>query len=467
MLLEPRRMVANQQGVIEFVLSRVTSAVKVLGDPRGLPGAALDKFESHNVITIVGGRGSGKTSVLLTIASAIQRENPEVLVLDIVHPDQIASKWLPVAALVMSSVARSLATRHPRLKQNILNDEHLQLAKMRWALNIDETLQVVSRDSLNAPEWADRIFRLVTRDSDPADMFRTWLHEVLDQASMPLVLVPIDDADIAIDKADEIIDTVRTYLASPRVITLLAVDIPSLERRIRNKRLSTLPRVPEISSDKASSTTKPTFLFGLSPGEFQSAEAEAEQEYVENLLTKVLPPAGRCYLMGLSERERMHTPFRIPGQSPDLTVLDLLSDTARGSDKEPRPNITALVEAHPEIFSANIRTYANQFVMVADACRSYIAEAGTPDVEVQFDEYRARSSTPSGSSTQGPARVRIPPISSPDDYRDSRFHMALARAFLSGDEFAPLREHARRQLGVEIERFDTMHELTSFMLQRR
>jgi hypothetical protein len=468
MLLQDEQMIANQKEVVNAVVTRIDSACDALLDRREFATNSKTDFEPHHVITIVGGRGTGKTSVLMTIINEVREKIPEALVLDIIHPDQIGNKWLPIPPMIVSFIEKSLETQMPHIAKRLDQDGSLRLRHLGWTLNIDETFHVLSRDSINTSEWNEQIFNLLARTVDPASIFQTWLTKVLDLAGREVVVISIDDADIAIDKAEEIIDTLRTYLAFPRVITVLGVDIPSLERRIRNKRLATLPPVPNYNGEKPF-----TFLFGMNPADFQATEAEAEQEYVESLLTKVLPLAARCYLAGLSESEKLHKPFRIPGQVTDSTLVQILEEADSKAPKNSGINITPIIEGHPEILSLNVRLYANQYLMIKDAAAQYLIslENQSKGERISLDARRGRNQAllPSGDTTTEPQasyeRVHLQPIRTTDELLRSQYYMNIARAFLSGGDFTPLLDHVRRNYGVSPERFETIHDLVEFVLR--
>jgi len=463
MLLESEQMIANQREVIDLVVGRVSVACKVLLERSGLPQDAIRNFEPHHVITIAGGRGTGKTSVLMSAIREISTTVREALVLDIIHPDQIGNKLLPMPSLIVSFIEKSLEAQVPKLAQRLEHDETLRLRHLGWTLNIDETFHVVSRDSLNTAEWNEKIFNLFARAIDPASLFHKWIDTVLPLAARELVVVPIDDADIAIDKAEEIVDTLRTYLASPRVITVLAIDIPSLERRIRNKRLAALPPVPEFKGDGPS----PSFLFGLTPSAFQSSEAKAEHEYVESLLTKVLPQAARCYLAGLSDWERLNRPFRMPGQKAAVSLVQIL-ESAEGGANQLQFGVTMaeVVREHPEIFSDNIRRYANQYLMLQDACTRYKMETRTEELAIPLADTSHALGQSLGRAGQVNERLQLRPVRTKGELLRSRFHMDIVRSFLASSEFGPLLDYTHRNFGIDLEHFETMHEFVQFVLLR-
>ena len=68
MPLEEKYMVANQKSVIDDVVKQIGLTCEALANRKNLP-EDNQNFAPHHVISIIGGRGTGKTSVVTTIAN--------------------------------------------------------------------------------------------------------------------------------------------------------------------------------------------------------------------------------------------------------------------------------------------------------------------------------------------------------------------------------------------------------------
>ncbi len=468
MALDDEFMVGNQREVVRAMLGRITAAERALSDSIHLPDQLRRDFAPHHVITIVGNRGIGKTSVLMTIAKAVRKEIQTALVLDIIHPDRL-SALLPVSGVVVHSIEKALKREEPDLAKELFQEDSLRFRDPSWTLDTMRTYDVIARETISVEEWNSRLYELLSSPADAVSTFHAWIERLLERANKTLLVVLIDDADIAIEKAEEVIDTLRTYLTSPQIVTILAVDLPSLERRLRNNRLDKLPKLPEFREQSENSGSG--YLFGMTGMAFHSAEAKAEYDYVLNLLTKVLPPAARYHLSGLSERDRLHRPFRIPGRAEDRSVLDVLRSVYTRVEQSDEGNMAELIEVHPEIFSDNLRQFANQYVMVSDSCARYVAEsANMSDADrarmLDLYEHTIGSESALASDQLSTSGIRLSPIRDAENLLHSMFCMDVLRPFLNSGEFAAAMEVARSEYSIEIDRLDTIQELVTFILLR-
>ncbi len=452
-------LVANQKETIDKIYDRVSAACEVVSEY----GFKLpEEFYPSHVISIVGGRGTGKTSVLLTALREIRDRLDEALTIDIIRPDAM-SRFFPIIAAIVYGIEQSL---EPEAAKAISKDKTLRLRQPAWALDVSETYRVISRDSVDTSEWTERLFDLLAPPLDKVSEFQTWLMKILQISKKKILVVPIDDADVSIEKAEEVINTLRTYLASPMVVAILAIDIPSLERRIRNQRLAELPPVPELREKEAKQIG---YIWGMSPQAFQSLEAQHEQEYVENLMTKVMPPAARCYLADPSSSERLYKPFFIPGRGPPKSLLTILEEADSRAPPGSGVDLAPLIEKHPEILSSNLRFFINQLLMIKDTCAEYIAQVSslsTKEKEHLMDQFRSEKIhlvLPEADRTGD--KMPIPPIQTADQMLRSEFQMNILRSFLTSGDFVPILTYIRNERGIGMETFTTMQELVSFVLK--
>ena len=451
MVIPEEFLVANQREAVDTIVGRVTSACKSLLNPDSrLPR----KFYPNHVISIIGGRGTGKTSVLMTALERIL-EKKEALVVNIIRPDSMEKNFPIVAAIVYA------IERHPDVAAAISEDETLIFRHPSWALSVDETYRVVARDSVNTSEWASRIFDLLA-SADVVAGFQEWVDRILSVTKRKMLVVPIDDADVAIDKAEDVINTLRTYLASSKIVSILAVDIDAFERRIRNSRLSKLPNVPGYPHEPEERKDN-----HVSPWKTIEPEAQQEQKYVENLMAKVLPPAARCHLADMSKDEKLNRRFFLSGRD-DKSLVETFDEADKATQESHSVHFAPLAKAHPEILSSNVRFFANQLLMVKDVCVQYLDRMSTISEQEKatlIQKYRATELLLMDEETGELSGLGIPPASSADELLRDRFQMDIVRVFLSTGGLDPLARHIRINYGVELERLDTMSQLVRFILR--
>jgi hypothetical protein len=459
MIIPKGYLVANQAKIIDDIHKMVSATCDVVSADRPL---LPEGFSPHNVITIVGGRGTGKTSVLLTAVDQIKKTLRErALVVDVVHPDMLTGPF-PLIAAIVRGVEDALGEKKVR---RIYRDKTLRLSRSLvesiWVLKIAETYHVVSRDSVNTSEWAQRVTDLVESAVDGVDVFRSWLNALLDKAGFDILLVPMDDADTDVEKALETLETIRTFLSAPRIVSLLAVDVQNLERKLRNRQLETIPTIRVASGD-------PEFqILGETPAEFWAGEASIEQRYVKNLLTKTLPLVARTVIAEMSENDRLEKPFLVPGSESKMPLIDQIEQADKRMPHRSGIDIAPLIRKHPGILNPNLREFAYQATMVTHACIDFPREM--QDVTSKANEQWKKQTQEQTISDYGfpeklvPADIGFPRIKSSSELVRSRFQMQVILPFIFSDDFSPIRDFYR-QFGVEFGSIDTIHWLIAQIL---
>lgn len=473
--LDNEWMLSNQKVIVDKIINRIKSTCMSISEQKTIGSGKFGRdFISHHVISLVGDRGTGKTSTLLTILKTLRTDVHSALVLDVVRPDAMNIDFpLPVA--ITQAILESPACQASEIIERLKRENSLKILRQSWALNAsEETYRVIARDSLNTSDWTDRLYDLQGKPANMIPKFQDWVETVLELTGRDVLIIPIDDADIAIEKAEEVIDVLRTYLATPRIITLLALDIKALERRIRNLRLSQLPHLPNYNNENGSNI--PRLFLQMNPEEFELSEAEEEQNYVENLLAKVLPVSSRYYLSGLSEWERLNSEIYIPGFGKCKSISEMISDIDKNLTDTDGIGLLPLLENHPGLLSTNLRSFVNQFLMICNACSDYNLDQmslSSQEKEHLFTEYKEETTRTllsySSLNEEESGEVggfRLPVIRNSNEFLRSKFHMAIMRAFLVSSDFSPFLDHVRRILGIELERIPTLHELANFMLHR-
>ncbi|MBD2648072.1 MULTISPECIES: P-loop NTPase fold protein [Nostoc] len=485
-------MVANQKNVVNDVVKQIGLTCKTLANRENLP-EDNQNFAPHHVISIIGGRGTGKTSVVTTIAEQVKKDVAEAFVIDLISPDQLSVKF-PVSAIIVYAIERSLEKRKQEQEQELekqeLEKQELEKRKQElknqwekiknipnfrhpsWAVQVEnlKTYDVISRDTINTTEWHDELFKLMVSPVDLVPKFHDWLGSMLKAIGCKACVISIDDADISVEKAEEIIETIRIYLASPLIVTILAVDLPSLERKLRNIRLAKLPPVPEY---KEKQDEDGFFLFGMSRAAHQSAEAQAEQEYVENLLVKVLPPATRHVLTNLSERDRLHKPFKIPKRTSKKSLYQIIEEADKKFSKDSGVNLAPLFQKYPEIFTDNVRRYSNQFLQISNVCQEYITKLTNLSDEEKTDKtddhINLNLPTVNGDSKIVETKISQEYYLNPPETHEqgirSEFQMQIMRPFLYEGDFPSLQSHIKQKSKIDIQQFQRIHEFAKFILR--
>lgn len=438
---------SNQQEIIDSLVSIIDQLSQTA------QSSDVNSESPHHVLSILGGRGTGKTSLILTIIKQLRQGKNNALTLDLLQADQLRESFPVVPAIVALAENFIAANYSPETARNFILQHSLQIKKLAWATESPELMRTLSRDTLNLSDWNTKVFELIGQPADLLGKFRDWVGALLEATGKTILVISIDDTDISVDKASEVIDAIRIYLSDPRIVTIVAADMNSLERRIRNKRLAALPPVPEFKSSKENEA--PAYLFGLSSAQYQSEEAVAEQEYVESLLVKVLPLATRHAIRPIPESERVDRQFFLPGQSDFQSLYSLVSsaEIRLGAKKTV---LADLLLRHSDLLSKNLRTFANQYAMIRGLCASAALGSST-DIELE-SHLRTRYHAPILGSRGGGEWMRI---TSREQLSLSRFHAEILHSILSSNEFRSLENGVTISQRVQLRELPTIQEITA------
>ncbi|MDI3321412.1 hypothetical protein [Pinibacter soli] len=199
----------------------------------------------HNTITILGTRGSGKTSFLLSINKFLEKSN-EIEVLNIIDPTLIEEKghvFLNVISLIMDLVETKL--NQDECHKSAENKSSTYTRKEWRSFLNDLAAGLPSIDGIgshNADSWQDPEFVMdnglkgVSASQKLANNFNRFLKASLDILGKKAFLLMFDDIDVDASKGWIVLETIRKYFTSARLITLLSGDLKLYSTVVRQKK---------------------------------------------------------------------------------------------------------------------------------------------------------------------------------------------------------------------------------------
>lgn len=464
-LIDPQFGVGNQHEIASEIIALLESACQAQHDGSTHQGGDL-VAEPHQVISVIGDRGSGKSSVLRTTCELVRESLGEkVLVTETIYPDRLVlSTDFPLAPAILRAIEKTAPCDTPGFGPD---ETKTQLS---WAARLPETRSVLARETIGLEEWSGRLVEMIGGALDVSREFQSWVTSLLDDAQRDLLVVPIDDADIGIERVEEVVDTVRIYLAHPRIFCIVALDIDELQRRLRNRRLAALPPIPQLPAGGAEDQSAPVTFLGRLPAQFISEQAEKEQLYVEALLKKVLPPALRFWLSGLSRVDRTSQKVRIPGTSmAGVSLTERLSALDDACREHGAPRLADLFEKHPDVLSANIREYINQYLLIdqeVDRGIRRLREHGSEDESREWNDYRAAfdgriglGSEKAKASDRTPTQREHLSVGSAVEFLYGHAHARIVHALLASETYAGLKAALKRHHGTDLGELQTIHDI--------
>lgn len=235
-------------------ITRLTGVKKGdLEDPKKpLPENERRLIHRHSTIGIFGPRGVGKTSFLLTIKDAFDsgdenegellksfqlgekletNQKPEVLrkqvqTLDSIDPSRIENEDKLLITITSKILDHVRDNNEGDLSKNRAIQDALEDLARRFRVLFREATEEIQKDAASDPlRFAGEV--LFDADSGPklADAFHRFVALAADDLGVRCFLLPIDDVDTSFDKGWPLLETLRKYLSTDRLITVVSGDL--------------------------------------------------------------------------------------------------------------------------------------------------------------------------------------------------------------------------------------------------
>ena len=267
-------------------------------------GSGFERFDSQfnlmydNVFSILGKRGSGKTSAVFTIKSMLQHRNEYDIVLPVVMPEVIP-KECSMIGWVLSLLEQTVDKLENQIKEqekyNNFFEDCSYSPKKTLRREYDEIKElcysqfynVESTDSLanvirNSEQKTQNSFDFSRGIAHFWNSLRHTISKVSgfsykDEKREPLIYIFFDDVDLMPERVMDLFFTIIKYLSHPNIIVFVTADEELLYDVIENEMNERLGKYREVFTYGIASSAGPYFLPKL---------------YGD----KILPPSSRFYL---------------------------------------------------------------------------------------------------------------------------------------------------------------------------
>jgi hypothetical protein len=246
----------------------------------------------HDAITILGTRGSGKSTFLLNLREKL-RDSPDLFILKIVDPTVIEEKghiFLNIVSIIYENVKKKLEKSEGPDKFTEQKTWHDEVVKLSNGL---PTLDGIG-GGLNSPDWQESEYimekglREVRDARDMPKLFNNFITEALKRLEKKAFLLLLDDVDIDFKKGWPVLETIRKYLTTSKIITIISGDLRLFSLSIRKQYWTNLGKALLINEGE--NLKKLTH--------FNDRITEMESQY----MLKVIKPERRIYLETLFEK---------------------------------------------------------------------------------------------------------------------------------------------------------------------
>lgn len=275
--------------VIGWIDSRLQELPKA-GESKDKLSENKERF--HDTISILGSRGSGKTSFLLSILK-YYRLKSEVETIDVIDPTLIEEKG-HIFLTIISQIKHCVDSKIDNWNSENSNCSIKQIWRDR--LN-DLALGIPSIDGISKgfsdTSWQDaeyimdRGLKSVGSARKLQENFDRFIELSLQILGKKMFIIALDDIDIDFCKGWPVLETIRKYLTTPRITVLLSGDIKLFSKAIRKQQWKNF--------GKALLKNEGEILTKIS--EYNDHVTEMEGQYLQ----KVMHPERRIRLKTIKE----------------------------------------------------------------------------------------------------------------------------------------------------------------------
>ena len=253
-----------------------------------------DFIPKYNTISILGTRGSGKTSFMKSLLN-LEWTDEKIQVLSVLDPTLIEEKghpFLTIIAEINSLVISCLE------KEDVCGSSCRKVCRQQWEeqlKSLAEGLPTLDTMEPSFEKWQDADYimksglKRVKGARDLAWNFHNLLKCALKILGKKAFLIALDDIDVDFLKGWPVLETLRKYLTTPLIITLLSGDFDLYSMAIRKQQWKNFGRPLLVNEGDKLERLKA----------FDSLVTQMEGQYIQ----KVLSPNNRIYLKTLLEKK--------------------------------------------------------------------------------------------------------------------------------------------------------------------
>lgn len=248
---------------------------------------------TYNSILISGSRGAGKTSFLFSLRNKLKK-NADIEILDFLDPTLIEEKahiFFTIISLIKSKVCE-------KFNKTGYENDFLIYSKKSWHESLNKLakgLPLIDGACSKTPDFWDDATHILNKALDDVNSsfelrknFEGFLKLSLEILNKKVFLLFIDDVDTKFDKSWSLLETIRKYLATKYIITILTGDFDLFSMSIRKHQWENFGK-DFIGNETRNDNEKFEF--------FKSKITDIEAQYIE----KILPVQHRYALRTFKE----------------------------------------------------------------------------------------------------------------------------------------------------------------------
>ncbi len=284
--------------------------------------SARDGFTRvHETITVIGERGTGKSTFILNLYNRLKEHKlnnlKKILPLEILDPTLISTRQnilVNIITLIRKEVVNSANWEEE-------NHENWEKSLKDLASGITQ-MEDVGSNPYHDSIWdeASLVLDRGLKDSQGGLDFEKSLHIYIEESlkilKKTMFLLTLDDIDTNFDKGWDVLEVLRKYITSPQLVTIVSGDMSLYTLLIRQQQWNLFGKLQKYESDKT-----------------ENYKAEIDH-LVEQYLIKVLHPENYInlyrldYFLFYNKKESL--PIKIlDKKNNEQDAIDLFSDLVK------------------------------------------------------------------------------------------------------------------------------------------
>lgn len=215
----------------EYIKNKNTESKDVFGWP-----------QVTNNISIIGPRGSGKTSIMKTLYSELKEEPKRNLVLPGIVPESMEDSMT-----LMSTILGLFKDKIDEIKRNEIKKELLcvpQKSEIEKNYNrliesfgyLQKNYQEIAVNKYSTePAHIETSTLIFSSGNEFIERFHNFINDILDTEQYSddaMVFLFIDDIDLSTSRCMDVVRTLLSYVSHPRIITILSGDMDTFEEAL-------------------------------------------------------------------------------------------------------------------------------------------------------------------------------------------------------------------------------------------
>lgn len=253
----------------------------------------LKKVRLHDTITILGSRGSGKTTFLYSLLEHY-RTSSGVVVLSVIDPTLIEEKghiFLTVLSQIKKEVECALSKSDCNPESSGFHERKEWMGRLKKLAAGLPSIDGVGRgyDDWQDPEFImDKGLTAVQAAKELEANFHALLELGLKILGKKIFILALDDIDIDFRRGWPVLEMIRKYLTSPLIVTVISGDLELFSKAIRKQQWKNFGKA--LLKNEAEQLRL--------IGDYNDLVTEMEGQYLQ----KVLPTQRRIHLTTLQEK---------------------------------------------------------------------------------------------------------------------------------------------------------------------